>query len=75
VTGTSGLTEDQVYWLKALLTTRPRSLATIQPRQLKMPSEVSRALSAMGLLRSTRGGLEITLEGIREISRQPVPEY
>lgn len=68
------LSKDQAYWLKALLETRPRSQSRLPIRDFRMPDEVSRALTARGLIRSVRGALEITLEGIREIARQPVPE-
>lgn len=74
VTGLHDLTESQAYWLKALLETRPRSNNRLPIRDFRMPDEVSQALTARGLIRRVRGALEITLEGIREIARQPVPD-
>ena len=74
MTGLHGLSKDQAYWLKALLETRPRSHSRLPIRDFRMPDDVSQVLTARGLIRRVRGALEITLEGIREIARQPVPE-
>lgn len=73
MTGVHGLTDDQAYWLKALLETRPRT-QKVSPRGFRMPDEVRESLMAKGLVRWVRGALEITLEGIREIARRPVAE-
>jgi hypothetical protein len=69
-----GLTDDQAFWLKALLQTRPRRQTPMLIRQFRMPDEVRLALTAKGLVRWVRGALEITIEGIREVARQPLPE-
>lgn len=74
MTGIHDLTDDQAYWLKALLETRPRSSNRLLIRNFRMPDEVTEALTARGLIRRVRGALEITLEGIREIARRPLPE-
>ena len=73
MTATQELTDDQAYWLKALLETRPRSNKLLA-RNFRMPLEVTQTLAARGLVRWVRGALEITLEGIREIARRPMPQ-
>lgn len=73
MTATDALTEHQAYWLKALLETRPRTHNPKRLRDFRMPADVTEALTARGLVRIVRGTLEITLEGIREVARQPVP--
>ena len=73
MTATQELTDDQAYWLKALLETRPRSHRLLV-RDFRMPNDVSDSLAARGLVRWVRGALEITLDGIREIARRPLPE-
>jgi hypothetical protein len=73
VTGMHGLTQEQAHWLQALLETRPRR-HTALVSQFRMPEEVHCALAEKGLVRSIRGTLEITLEGIREIARRPLTD-
>jgi len=65
------LTDEQARWLRALLESRPKRK---DREQFRMPEHVRIALAAKGLVWWSRGMVEITLDGIREIARQPVPQ-
>jgi len=64
------LTDDQAVWLQRILESRENAGLY---EQLAIPSDVEDALVAMGLIRRFRNGsVEITLGGIREVTRRPV---
>jgi len=63
------LTDDQAIWLKRILDNRES--AGLSDR-LVIPDGVQDVLVAKGLVRRFRNGdLEITLGGIREVTRRP----
>jgi hypothetical protein len=63
------LTDDQAVWLKRILDNRENAG---QFDQLAIPEDVQDVLVAKGLVRRFRNGdLEITLGGIREVTRRP----
>jgi hypothetical protein len=64
------LTDDQAAWLKRILDSRENTGLFDQP---DIPEDVQNVLVAKGLVRRFRNGdLEITLGGIREITRRPL---
>jgi hypothetical protein len=64
------LTDDQAVWLKRILDNRES--AGLSDR-LVIPDGVQDVLVAKGLVRRFRNGdLEITLGGIREVTRRPL---
>jgi len=64
------LTDDQAIWLKRILDNRES--AGLSDR-LVIPDGVQDVLVAKGLVRRFRNGdLEITLGGIREVTRRPL---
>jgi hypothetical protein len=64
------LTDDQAVWLKRILDSRENTGLFDQP---DIPEDVQNVLVAKGLVRRFRNGdLEITLGGIREITRRPL---
>ena len=63
------LTDDQVIWLQRILDSRETAGLF---DQLAIPADVEDALVAKGLVRRFRNGdVEITLGGIREVTRRP----
>jgi len=65
------LTDEQARCLRALLESRPKRK---DQKQFWMPEHVRIALAAKGLVWWSRGIVEITLDGIRQIARLPLPE-
>lgn len=66
------LTEDQAVWLKRILASREN---TGLFDQLVIPADVENVLVAKGLVRRFRNGdVEITLGGIREVTRWPMTQ-
>jgi hypothetical protein len=66
------LTDDQAVWLKKILASRENSRLF---DQLVIPEDVENALVAKGLVRRFRNGdVEITLGGIREVTRWPMTQ-
>ena len=63
-----GVTDEQARWLRALLESRPKRVAS---EPVRIPDEVHRALFEKGLIQWKRGVMEITLEGISLIARRP----
>ena len=64
------LTDDQAVWLQKILESREN---TGLFEQLAIPADVEDALVAKGLVRRFRNGeVEITLGGIREVTRRPL---
>ncbi|HZX92009.1 MAG TPA: hypothetical protein VFE67_15335 [Rudaea sp.] len=64
------LTDDQAVWLKRILDSRESADMFNQP---VIPEDVQNVLVAKGLVRRFRNGdLEITLGGIREVTRRPL---
>ena len=64
------LTDEQAVWLKRILDSRDN---TGLFDQLVIPDEVQNTLVAKGLVRRFRNGdVEITLGGIREVTRRPL---
>ena len=64
------LTDDQAVWLKRILDSRENAGLFDQP---VIPEDVQNVLVAKGLVRRFRNGdLEITLGGIREVTRRPL---
>ena len=62
------LTDEQAYWLKRVLESRPRQTP---PDQFSIPTDVHDVLIDKGFIRRHRGAVEITLDGIREVARRP----
>jgi hypothetical protein len=63
------LTDDQAAWLKRILDSREN---TSLFEQLAVPDDVANVLVAKGFVRRWRNGsVEITLGGIREVTRRP----
>jgi len=63
------LTDEQAHWLRRVLQSRPRSVLF---DRFTIPEEVKEALVEKGLLRLWRNGaVEITLDGIREMTQRP----
>jgi len=63
------LTDEQAHWLRRVLQSRPRSVLF---DRFTIPDEVKDALVEKGLLRLWRNGaVEITLDGIREMTQRP----
>ena len=63
------LTDDQAAWLKSILDNRENAGLFDKP---VIPEDVQNVLVAKGLVRRFRNGdLEITLGGIREVTRRP----
>jgi hypothetical protein len=66
------LSDEQADWLKKILESRPKRVLF---DQLSIPDEVQDALVERGLVRRWRNGaVEITLDGIREVTRRPIVE-
>ena len=64
------LTDDQAVWLQRILESREN---TGLFDRLAIPEDVENALVAKGLVRRFRNGdVEITLGGIREVTRRPL---
>jgi hypothetical protein len=64
------LTDEQAVWLKRILDSRDN---TGLFDQLVIPEDVQNTLVAKGLVRRFRNGdVEITLGGIREVTRRPL---
>ena len=64
------LTDDQAVWLKRILDNRENASLF---DKLAIPEAVQDVLVAKGLVRRFRNGdLEITLGGIREVTRRPL---
>ena len=64
------LTDDQAAWLKSILDNRETAGLFDKPA---IPEDVQNVLVAKGLVRRFRNGdLEITLGGIREVTRRPM---
>jgi len=64
------LTDDQAVWLKRILDNRENAGVS---DKLAIPDGVQDVLVAKGLVRRFRNGdLEITLGGIREVTRRPL---
>ncbi len=64
------LTDEQAVWLQRILKTR-ESAGPFD--QLVIPEDVQNTLVAKGLVRRFRNGdVEITLGGIREVTRRPL---
>jgi len=64
------LTDDQAVWLKRILDNRENAGLS---DKLVIPDGVQDVLVAKGLVRRFRNGdLEITLGGIREVTRRPL---
>ncbi len=64
------LSDDQVVWLKKILESRENAGTT---DRLVIPEDVQNFLVAKGLVRRFRNGdIEITLGGIREVTRRPL---
>jgi hypothetical protein len=64
------LTDEQAVWLKRILENREN---TGLFDQLAVPEDVENVLVAKGLVRRFRNGdVEITLGGIREVTRRPM---
>jgi len=62
-----GLTDDHAHWLRALLQSRPKRKTD---PVFCMPDDIHSALAAKGLVHWAQGRVEITLEGIGEVSRR-----
>ena len=63
------LTDEQAYWLRRVLQSRPRSVLF---DRFTIPDDVKETLVEKGLLRLWRNGaVEITLDGIRAITHRP----
>ena len=63
------LTDEQALWLRKILESREN---TSLCDQLVIPEHVENVLVAKGLVRRFRNGdVEITLGGIREVTRRP----
>ena len=60
------LTEEQAHWLRRVLQKRPKRG---ELDVFTIPDDVHNALIEKGLIRWVRGKVEISLEGIRAISR------
>ena len=61
------LTDEQALWLQRILASRENA------GQLVVPEDVQDTLVAKGLVRRFRNGdVEITLGGIREVTRRPL---
>ena len=60
------LTDNEAYWLRRVLQTRPKIHVL---DRFTIPPDIHDALVTKGLIRWRRQIVEITLEGIREISR------
>lgn len=66
------LTDDQALWLKRILESRPKRVLF---DHFTIPEDVEEVLVSKGLVRRWRNGdVEITLGGIREVTRRPLPE-
>jgi hypothetical protein len=64
------LTDEQAVWLKKILESRENAGLF---DQLVIPEDVENTLVAKGLVRRFRNGaVEITLGGIREVTRRPL---
>ena len=60
------LTDEQAHWLRRVLQRRPKRG---ELDVFTIPAEIHDALIDKGLIRRVRGQVEISLEGIRAISR------
>ncbi len=65
------LTEEQAHWLRRVLQTRPKRG---ELDVFTIPDNVHAALIGKGFIRRVHGQIEISLEGIRAISRYRPPE-
>ena len=65
------LTEEQAHWLRRVLQTRPKRGGL---DVFTIPDNVHDALIGKGFIRRIHGHVEISLEGIRAISRYRPPE-
>jgi hypothetical protein len=66
------LTDEQAVWLKKILESRENAGLF---ERLVIPEEVQNTLVAKGLVRRFRNGdVEITLGGIREVTRRPLQD-
>lgn len=66
------LSDEQAHWLKRILETRPKRVLF---DQLTIPDAVQDVLVEKGLVRRWRNGaVEITLDGIREVTRRPLTQ-
>ena len=66
------LTDDQALWLKRILESRPKRVLF---DHFTIPEDVEEVLVSKGLVRRWRNGdVEITLGGIREVTRRPLAE-
>jgi hypothetical protein len=64
------LSDEQAHWLKRILESRPKRVLF---DQLTIPDAVQDVLVEKGLVRRWRNGaVEITLDGIREVTRRPL---
>ena len=68
---TRDLTEEQAHWLRRVLQTRPKRGGL---DVFTIPEKVHEALIGKGFIRRIHGQVEISLEGIRAISRYRPPE-
>lgn len=66
------LSDEQAHWLKRILESRPKRVLF---DQLTIPDAVQDVLVEKGLVRRWRNGaVEITLDGIREVTRRPLTQ-
>lgn len=65
------LTEEQARWLRRVLQVRPKRGGL---DVFTIPDEIHEALMKKGFIRWVHGQVEISLEGIRAISRYRPPE-
>lgn len=66
------LTDDQALWLKRILESRPKRVLF---DHFTIPEDVEEVLVSKGLVRRWRNGdVEITLGGIREVTRRPLAQ-
>ncbi|HSE12297.1 MAG TPA: hypothetical protein VLB69_06665 [Rudaea sp.] len=66
------LSDEQAHWLKRILESRPKRVLF---DQLTIPDAVQDVLVEKGLVRRWRNGaVEITLDGIREVTRRPITQ-
>ena len=61
----SELTEEQAYWLHRVLVSRPRDGLR---DDFTIPAAIQEQLAVRGFIRRYRRAVEITLDGIREIT-------
>lgn len=61
------LSDDEAHWMMRLLRTRPKNGLL---DKFAMPDSVHDALVERGLIRWTRGKMEITLDGVRAVGRR-----